>query len=102
MVQPAISGIQSNGVIANAKHYILNSQETNRTSTTAAIDERTFFEMYVPPFEGASDAGVGSIMCSYNKISYDGKPTRWSCENNDTLGLNYKERVGFKGWGELK
>lgn len=100
MVQPAIEGIQSYGVVANAKHYILNSQETNRTTTTAGIDERTFMELYVPPFAGASEAGVGSIMCSYNKISYDGKPTRWSCENNDTLGEDFKKRIGFEGWGE--
>ena len=24
--------------------------------------------MYYPPFEGAIAAGVGSVMCSYNKI----------------------------------
>ena len=96
MVQPAIEGIQSYGVVANAKHFILNNQETNRTTTSAEIDERTFFEMYMPPFEGASEAGVGSIMCSYNKINQT-----WSCENNATLGVDYKERAGFKGWGEL-
>jgi beta-glucosidase len=64
MVQPVITGIQSMGVIANAKHFILNSQETNRNSQTAIIDERTFFEMYMPPFQGAVDADVGSIMVS--------------------------------------
>ena len=28
------------------------------------VDERTRFEMYYPPFQGAIDAGVGSFMCS--------------------------------------
>ena len=64
MVQPLVKGIQSVGVIANAKHFILNNQETNRGGMTASVDERTRFEMYYPPFAGASEAGVGSIMCS--------------------------------------
>ena len=28
------------------------------------VDERTLFEMYLPPFEGAIKAGLGSVMCS--------------------------------------
>jgi beta-glucosidase len=67
--QPAIKGIQSEGVIANAKHYIMNDQETNRGSVSEMVDERTRYQMYLPPFAGALDADVGSIMCSYNKIN---------------------------------
>jgi hypothetical protein len=33
------------------------------------VDDRTRFEMYYPPFKGAVEAGVGSAMCSYNKIN---------------------------------
>jgi beta-glucosidase len=62
--QPAIKGIQSEGVIANAKHYIMNDQETNRGSVSENVDERTRYQMYLPPFAGALDADVGSIMCS--------------------------------------
>merc|ERR1719377_430782 len=51
LVQPAIRGIQSKKVVANAKHYILNNQETQRGSVSAEADERTRFEMYYPPFE---------------------------------------------------
>ena len=32
------------------------------------VDERTQFEIYYPPFEAAAKAGVGSVMCSYNKV----------------------------------
>ena len=51
----------------------------------------------LPPFAGALDADVGSIMCSYNKINGQGDPTprggaksgfkpgHWSCENPVTL-----------------
>ena len=95
--QPAIKGIQSEGVIANAKHYIMNDQETNRGSVSEDVDERTRYQMYLPPFAGALDADVGSIMCSYNKINGQGDPTpiggaksgfkpgHWSCENPVTL-----------------
>ena len=56
-------------MVANAKHWVNNNQETNRTTDTAVVDERARFEMYYPPFEGAVKAGVGSIMCSYNRIN---------------------------------
>ena len=68
-MQPAIQGIQSQKVVANAKHYVLNNQETNRNAVSEEADERTRFEMYYMPFRGAIEAGVGSIMCSYNKIN---------------------------------
>eukprot|EP00055_Hartaetosiga_balthica_P011579 m.53075 g.53075 ORF g.53075 m.53075 type:complete len:739 (-) comp7652_c0_seq1:124-2340(-) len=83
--QPTIKGIQSKGVIANAKHYVNNNQETNRGSVSENVDERTRFEMYYPPFEGAIEADVGSFMCSYNKIN-----NVWSCENNGTLATDLK------------
>jgi beta-glucosidase len=93
LVQPAVRGIQSKKVVANAKHYILNNQETARTTVSAEIDERTRFEMYYPPFEGAIEADVGSFMCGYNKINGD-----WSCENPVTLKHDLKETLGFKGY----
>eukprot|EP01062_Namystynia_karyoxenos_P036582 TRINITY_DN2664_c0_g1_i1.p1 TRINITY_DN2664_c0_g1~~TRINITY_DN2664_c0_g1_i1.p1 ORF type:complete len:799 (+),score=300.59 TRINITY_DN2664_c0_g1_i1:102-2399(+) len=101
MVQPVVEGIQSKGVVANAKHFINNNQETNRGTISENLDERTEFEIYLPPFEGALKANVGSIMCSYNKICMDcgeGQIGNWSCENSDTLRGDYKGRMGFKGW----
>ncbi len=65
LVQPAVQGIQSQGVIANAKHYVLNNQETNRVSVSDNADERTRFEMYYLPFLGAVEAGVGSFMVAF-------------------------------------
>eukprot|EP00937_MAST-01D_sp_MAST-1D-sp2_P004548 g4548.t1 len=93
MTPGTIKGIQDQGVVANAKHFILNNQETNRNSIDVQIDERTLHEMYLPPFEGAVDAGVGSIMCSYNKIM-----GKWSCEQNSTLNTALRTDLGFEGW----
>ncbi len=70
MVGPAIAGIQSTGgVIANVKHFVDNSQETERMQVSEVVGERPQFELYYPPFEAAIKAGVGSAMCSYNKAS---------------------------------
>ena len=41
----AVRGIQSQGVIANAKHWVNNNQETNRTTVNEIVDERTRFEV---------------------------------------------------------
>ena len=92
LVGPVIKGIQSNKVIANAKHWVNNNQETNRGTVSEVVDERTRHELYYEPFQGAVDAGVGSFMCSYNKIN-----GVWSCENPETLG-DLKQKLGFQGW----
>eukprot|EP01124_Arcella_intermedia_P035261 TRINITY_DN8933_c0_g1_i1.p1 TRINITY_DN8933_c0_g1~~TRINITY_DN8933_c0_g1_i1.p1 ORF type:complete len:742 (-),score=99.26 TRINITY_DN8933_c0_g1_i1:33-2258(-) len=92
-VGPLVQGIQSQGVIANAKHYIHNNQETDRDRVSANVDERTRMEMYMPPFAAAADAGLLSVMCSYNKIN-----GTYSCENDETLNVELKGYVGFSGW----
>ena len=101
MVPPIISGIQGQGVIANAKHFFLNNQETDRYGVNAVVDERTMMEIYAPPFEAAvADANVGSFMCSYNRITastYTDEAS-WACEDKDTLVTLLKERLGFEGW----
>jgi beta-glucosidase len=49
--------------------------------------------MYYPPFKAAFDAGVGSLMCSYNKIN-----NVWSCDNNSTLNTHLREYMGYDGY----
>jgi beta-glucosidase len=88
-----VQGIQSQGVIANAKHYIHNNQETDRTSVSANVDERTRMEIYIRAFAGAVDGGVLSIMCSYNRIN-----STYACENDETLTKCLKTYTGFSGW----
>ena len=94
LAKSAILGIQAQGVIANAKHWVLNNQETNRLAVYAMASERVRFEIYYPPFEGAIEAKVGSFMCSYNKVAGD----KWSCEDPETLGGDLKGRLGFQGF----
>ena len=73
-----VRGVQSVGVAAVPKHFVLNQQETHRTDVDSTIDSRTLWEVYYPPFEAAVQAGAASIMCSYN-LAY-GIPT---CANDE-------------------
>jgi beta-glucosidase len=45
-----ITGIQSVGVMACAKHFIANNQEHWRYGLIAEVDDRTMHEMYYYPF----------------------------------------------------
>ena len=46
----------------------------DRHSTSAIVDEQTQMELYWPPFEGAVEAGVLSVMCANNLV----RKTRFS------------------------
>ncbi len=65
-----IEGIQSQPVLACAKHFAANSVENERLSVDAQVDERTLREIYLPAFEGAvKEAHVGTVMSAYNKLN---------------------------------
>ena len=87
-----IRGIQSQGVIAGAKHFICNDQETTRGNVQATVDERTLHEIYFPSFLAAVRAGVGSITAAYNGIN-----GLWSSES-PMVGAVLKGMFGFKGF----
>ena len=89
-----IRGIQSNPVIAMVKHFVANSQETNRTTQSSDVDERTLQEIYLPAYEAAvRQARVGSVMCSYNRIN-----GVYACENPTLLNTVLKQQFGFPGF----
>src|SRR5689334_3041037 len=70
LVVGTVRGIQSQGVIANTKHYAANSQETNRATINEIIDERTLREIYLAPYEAAvKRANTMSVMCAKNQIN---------------------------------
>lgn len=46
-IAETVKGIQSRGVVACAKHYILNEQEHFRNSMDARVDDRTMHEVYL-------------------------------------------------------
>lgn len=88
-----ITGIQSNGVQASAKHYINNEQELNRASESSVVDDRTEHEVYLLPFLRAVQANVASVMCSYNKIN-----GTFACGNDRTLNQILKQEFAYPGY----
>ena len=89
-----IKGIQSNGVIACAKHFIGNDQETNRCGSSSNIKEQALWEIYMEPFyRSVKDAEVGSIMAAYNSVNDA------PCVNNPKLVKDYlKTQLNFSGY----
>ena len=102
-----VQAVQDQGVVATAKHYICNEQETNRNygpipSYSANVNDKTIHEIYLWPFASSVTAGVGSVMCSYNRVN--GTP---ACQNNKTLNGLLKDELQFPGnvmsdWGATK
>jgi beta-glucosidase len=89
-----VQGIQSQGVIANVKHYAANNQETNRTTINELIDERTLHEIYLPAFEaGVKQGHTGSIMCAKNQVNNE-----FSCQNRELLTDILRGSWGFPGF----
>jgi beta-glucosidase len=89
-----VRGVQQH-VIASAKHFALNSIENTRMRVTVTVDERTLREVYLPHFKRAVDAGVGSIMCAYNRVNGD-----YSCQNSHLLHDILKGDWAFDGFVE--
>ncbi|KAJ3109316.1 hypothetical protein HDU97_007810 [Phlyctochytrium planicorne] len=88
-----IRGIQDKGVQATLKHFIANEQEHYRDGGESVIDERTLFEIYVRPFKFGVDAGVTSIMCSYNKFT-----GLYACENPYLMITVLKDALNFRSY----
>ena len=65
---PYIQGVQDNHVASCIKHFALNNQETNRWTIDTYCSDRALHEIYLPAFKAAVEAGVWSVMGSYNKI----------------------------------
>lgn len=96
-----VLGMQEH-VIATAKHFIVNEQETNRqpssfglgnASVSATVDDKTMHELYLWPFQDLVKAGVGSVMCSYNRINGS-----HGCQNSYTLNYLLKTELAFQGY----
>jgi beta-glucosidase len=85
--------------MANAKHFVDNSQEIGRQGITEVVDERSQWELYYPPFLGAVEAGVLSVMCSYNRVQLSGQQSEgiFSCDNPLSL-QHLKQGMNFTGF----
>ncbi|MBP5507180.1 MAG: glycoside hydrolase family 3 protein, partial [Prevotella sp.] len=88
-----IKGVQSQGVGVSAKHYAINSQETERTSVDEQVSARAARELYLKGFEIAvRESDPWTIMVSYNKVN-----GIFAQGNHDLLTKVLRDDWGFKG-----
>ncbi|KAJ3234335.1 hypothetical protein HDU81_001491 [Chytriomyces hyalinus] len=87
-------GIQSQGVISTAKHFVANEQEHFRGESSSNVDMKTLMEVYVQPFEACVRAGVAAIMCSYNRLNQE-----YTCANDFLINKVLKgPDIDFRGF----
>lgn len=93
MAVAEIQGIQSQGVMAEAKHYTAYTQETARTTLNQSLPIRAFEEVYLAPFRAAVQSGhVAAVMCAYGQIN-----GVYTCQNPVVLNVLKRQR-GFTGF----
>ncbi|KAJ3220789.1 hypothetical protein HK099_004009, partial [Clydaea vesicula] len=95
-----VKGLQSTGVMANAKHFLGNEQEHFRDAPGgwSKIDERAIHEIYLPPFKACIEAGVVSVMCAYNRLLTEDGELNFACEHKRALDGLLKGELNFQGF----
>ena len=91
-----IRGIQSQGTIAQVKHFDAYNQETNRNTSKdqVIVSERALHEIYMPAFRTAIRSGqVGSLMCAYSIVN-----GHYSCQNPQLLTGVLRREWDFRGF----
>ncbi|KAJ7155737.1 beta-glucosidase [Mycena filopes] len=89
-----ITGMQSAGVQATAKHYINNEQEHFRDSSSSSVDDRYQHELYALPFLRSVQANVASVILGSRKSIVN---SSYACENDKMLNGVLKQEYGFQG-----
>jgi beta-glucosidase len=65
-----VRGMQAGGIGACLKHLVANESETQRNNVNIIVDEATLREVYLLPFEIATqDAEPWSMMAAYNDVN---------------------------------
>jgi beta-glucosidase len=81
-------------IAACAKHYVAyGGAEGGRDYNTVDVSEHRLRDVYLPPFQAAVDAGVATLMASFNTVN--GVPAH---ANRHTLSQILKGEWGFDGF----
>jgi beta-glucosidase len=82
--------------VASPKHFAAYGQpEGGRDYNTTDMSIQRLWNLYLPPFKAAVDAGAGTAMCSFNAIN--GVP---GCGDQYTMTDILKNQWGFDGFVE--
>ncbi len=83
-------------LIASPKHFAAYGEpEAGRDYATTDMSEQRLWNMYLPPFKAAIDAGADTVMCSFNAIN--GVP---GCGNSYLMNDILKGEWDFDGFVE--
>jgi beta-glucosidase len=83
-----VRGAQAQNVMAQAKHFIGYDGAGD-----VQVDGQALREIYVAPFRDVAQAGVASVMCSYNKVN-----GLHACGNAATQNGMLRKESGFRGF----
>jgi len=85
---------KNNTIMSCVKHFALyGASEAGRDYNTVDMSRQRMYNEYLPPYKAAVDAGVGSVMASFNEI--DGIP---ATANKWLLTDLLRKQWGFKGF----
>ena len=88
-----VSGLQGQGVYVYAKHYLLNTQDTNRDGVANWCNEQALREVYARPFELAVKQGeCTGLMTELGRIG-----TSWSGATYALCTVLPRDEWGMKG-----
>jgi beta-glucosidase len=88
-----VKGIQSQGVGVSAKHFAVNSQESDRTRVDERVSQRALRELYLKGFEMmVRNSNPWTVMSSYNKINGE-----YAQDNKGLLTNVLRNDWGFNG-----
>jgi beta-glucosidase len=91
-----VNGIQSQGEMAEVKHFAVYNQETNRNTPEddAIVSEQAIQEIYTTAWQTVIDkANPAAIMCSYSTVN-----GQYACQNPYLLTNVLDGQMGYQGF----